>query len=288
MKRDTMIKTLRIVSAAGLVGLGLLASACGEGVDPAATGPTQMDGFDPDPSPQDVGAPDLAEDPPMDAARPPDKDDVGQVQDLGTPDVEEEPDPEPEPAPDQEPEPTPDPEPDAQPDPEPASHLNIDILGALLGPGKVDRSEWDGVGNVPDEIWLTVAILVEMPVQDVLDWLSTSTVQTLSKPDPYGTVEIDLGGGWEQPVELAARTNTFQPLFDDASYVGLDAAAEMRLKVELWDEDVFLDDPVGAVIISRAQIDAARDAGGSYWVNVASQSNGQIVYVQIAVAEFSN
>ncbi len=276
-----------------------LVSACGDDSDPGA-----QDGAQPQPDVgmevdvvDDVQGPQDADDGLQDVEMTPDAPDLSEPEDIGKPDVGEPPDaqddvefvdvdedaPSMDDVADASMEDVPDEEPDVE---EPTPHLNIDILGALIGPGKSDRTQWDGFGDVPEELWLTVAILVEMPVNDVLDFLSRAAVQSLAKPDPFGTVELDLGDGWEQPMELANRSNTFQPLFDDAIYTNIPVETQLRMKVELWDEDVNFDDPIGAVIISKDDILAARDAGGSYWVNVASQSIGQIIFVQIAVAEF--
>jgi hypothetical protein len=172
--------------------------------------------------------------------------------------------------------------------------VSIEVLSALIGPGKVDGTTWDGTGTVPPDILEALADAFGYPgVDKIVDVVQQAAYQALSKPDPFGTANLNPdGSGFDaiNDVELATRiTNTedtFTPIwpmpFPGWKDLAFDDALQVRLT--LYDEDLSLDDDMGVVTINYADLLEAWQAQDSHWIRVEDQGDGQILAIQVQVS----
>jgi hypothetical protein len=125
----------------------------------------------------------------------------------------------------------------------------------------------------------------------IINFLATDAVQALSKPDPFGFADLAANGGGFNPsnqIQLATiETNmedTFQPLWlNTRGWRSVPLSASTMVRVTLLDEDVVDDDGIGIATISGAQIQAAMNAGGTYWIRVEEMTANQLLAIAIQV-----
>ena len=168
--------------------------------------------------------------------------------------------------------------------------VNIKIIDAIIAPGKADGTAWDGFGDVPAEVTAQVAALVSAgSVDKLIDYLVSGAVESLEKPDPLGTAWLDKGEGFGSAVELADEANnvedTFTPTWPGggAGWSGVPFADQVKIQVQLVDEDLVNNDSIGTAMINYDQLMEAWAAEEKYWVNVAGQTNKQALFIGILV-----
>ena len=161
------------------------------------------------------------------------------------------------------------------------------LLGATIGPGKIDGTQWDGPGwYVPSSVWggLSTALGVASPYVPVVAFIGSSAVQALQRPDVIGRATITGGGetidrGW---TGLSKIQDSFTPTWY-VTWSHIVLSPKTRLTVDLDDADLMFDDPIGVAQIGFKDLDAALKAGEGYPVNVSGQTDKQILFVKIAV-----
>jgi len=172
--------------------------------------------------------------------------------------------------------------------------VSVEVLGAYIGPGKIDNTTWDGTGTVPPEVLALVADALGYPgVDKIADVVQQAAYQALSKPDPFGTANLDRdGSGFDaaDDVKLATTANntedTFKPTWP-MPYPGwkdLPFDGGLQVRVTLYDEDLSLNDDIGTATINYPELLAAWESGKSYWVRVEDQTQGQLLAVEIQVS----
>jgi hypothetical protein len=149
---------------------------------------------------------------------------------------------------------------------------------------------------VPDEAWTALS---EALAADGDAYASFAAVETLlgdpslnaiTRPDPFGFAVLMAPryahSGYV--VGLSSRdTNdedTFTPRWQPRiTWPGVPLSDDTRILVELWDEDVDPEDLIGVAEISAVDLTEALEAKEPYPVEVADQTNNQLLFLKIAV-----
>lgn len=169
--------------------------------------------------------------------------------------------------------------------PPPPRFARVSLTGMLIGPGKADRTQWDGPGGtVSDRDWLLIgrALTSSNAYGAVLSVMAEPAIQALEKPDVGGTAMLRTAQGDETPLELAKVQDSFTPQWDSVSWDNVPLDGSARIRVVAIDRDLFEDDPMGIFEISASDISAAIQAGRVYPVAVHTQTNKQILFVLIS------
>lgn len=169
--------------------------------------------------------------------------------------------------------------------------VRIEVVGAFVAPMKAGGRPWDGFMPVSANVQSELLHALQLPDRNAMiaafGVLAVHVAHDgLAAPEPRGWTQIDRGGGYGEPRELPLR-------FKD-SYVGQWAPGAWRrvvltdrvlVRVELVDDDLKNDDPIGvAVLTSRELLDAARARGAPVSFPVAEQTNKQLLSVTVAVS----
>ena len=169
----------------------------------------------------------------------------------------------------------------------------IEVVDAVISPGKVNQDVWDTVGKVPADVWsgLATALGASEPFAAVTGFLQTQS-PLLPRPDPYGTATLLSTFSAEDSVEYPLATNdnnlqdTFTPTWPTRSHwEDVPLTPDLRVRVSLTDEDLSDHDPIGVVELNLQQIEAAIAAGQVVHVKVSSQGTSQILFVGIWAQE---
>jgi hypothetical protein len=178
---------------------------------------------------------------------------------------------------------------------QPPAYVNIDILQTLIGPSKSDGTYWDTTGTIPSSVTNALAAAAGQPeVGPLLEFMASSAVQSLSKPDPFGYAELDWAGtGFDSAydIPLADTSNntedTFQPTFpgppQPPGWQQVAYSDGLLVRVTLTDEDLALNDDIGTATVKHGDILAAWTAQGTYWVRVDDQTQKQLLAIAIQV-----
>jgi hypothetical protein len=171
------------------------------------------------------------------------------------------------------------------PEPPLPAFVNVDIRGALIAPTKVGGSAWDGFGRLDGtaQLGLHQALRMVNPYAAAADFLANPTIAAIERPEPMGTVRATVNGTQVAALELPmAYSDTFTPLWSGARVSRLALTADTRVEVELIDKDLVKNDPMGAATITTSDVAAALRVGTVHHVNVAEQTNNQILFVDIS------
>ena len=170
--------------------------------------------------------------------------------------------------------------------------VTIEVVQCLIGPGKSDGTEWDYDGEIPQTVTTGLATVLGQPgVGPIINFLASSAVTALSKPDPYGWAEIATNGSGFDPanqIVLADTTtnmqDTFQPLWLNVrGWRSVLLSSSTMVRVTLLDEDLVNDDAIGIATIPASQLQAALAAGGTYWVRVDQMTQNQLLAIGVQV-----
>jgi len=173
----------------------------------------------------------------------------------------------------------------------PTEPVRVQFNGAIVGPGKANGTPWDGPGTITAANWsaLLEALLGDAPVDDTLALLN-GVLGGFDKPDPTVKVEFAPQGSYDPALsgdlvtDADNQENTYTPQWPgNPGYNQVTWHAAMKFKVTLTDEDLALDDPMGAAEIHAGHIAAAWKAGGVYSVPVFDQTDNQVLFLEIEV-----
>jgi len=168
--------------------------------------------------------------------------------------------------------------------------VTIVVLDAVIGPGKADGGLWDGWGNVPVDVAAELAAVVDAGItSQILNFVTSVAMQTLEKPDPNGYIQLNEGWGYGEKVWLASDTtnteDTFTPVWPDGGkgWGDVPFTEEVKVKIALFDEDVANDDDIGVAVMNYDDFLEAWAAKEKFYVNVADQTQNQLLLVGIEV-----
>jgi hypothetical protein len=168
--------------------------------------------------------------------------------------------------------------------------VSVQILDAIIAPGKADGTVWDGVGNVDPAVLQAVAtaLVGVNPVAGVLAALGNPALDAIDKPDAFGTCQLTVLGVTYAPDDLAtdagAIMNNYTPIWPSVrSYKNIPVDTDVRMNVSLFDSDLVYNDPIGVATINSADLLAALASQKKYEVRVDDQTAGQLLFIGISV-----
>lgn len=168
------------------------------------------------------------------------------------------------------------------------SHATIEIINAVVAPGKVDGTHWDGFGDVPTAVSTAIATYIGAAVaQPIIDYMLQNAADFLEKPDPIGEAHLVLEGRGPEFVQRltnggAEHEDTFMPEWrPHAAWTGVTLSPGLRIRVSLQDADLSDHDTIATVDLNMSDIQAALDAGQVHPVFVGDQ-NRQLLVVSIS------
>ncbi len=172
--------------------------------------------------------------------------------------------------------------------------VSVQVLDAVISPGKATKDAWDGFGTVPDSVWsgLAAALGAPAPAGAVIAFLGGQAVAALEKPDPFGTASIHSQSVANSGVEISLATtsnnleDTLLPSWPTPPrWDNVPLTSDLRVRITLLDEDLSNHDPIGVVELNASDLDAAARANQLYEVRVDDQSNGQLLFVGVSVRQ---
>jgi hypothetical protein len=170
--------------------------------------------------------------------------------------------------------------------------VTVIFEGAVIGLGKVDHDPWDFDlgGAVPEAAWteLAKALTNSNPYGAVLGLFAQPLLQPVAKPDPYGMVTVEGQGVRSESQWLAElgyeMKDTFRPAFPQRPrWTGVPLDRDIRFTVQLLDEDLLEHDNIGTATINMDDVKAALAAKQVFHVNVAGQTDNQLLFFDISV-----
>lgn len=174
------------------------------------------------------------------------------------------------------------------------ARVDISIKNATIGI-KSNGEEWDGHGRVSKEAMEQITKLAKLPtLQAVALGTAGALVGALASikdpPDAQGTAKIL---GCSTPVEafeLAQKDDTFTPSWEQVTWHGVPFERTMRVEVSLVDSDrdglvgvLGGEDGIGTAQMTYDDLVDALVVGKVLQVNVADQTNNQLLFVGISV-----
>ncbi|MDI1448999.1 hypothetical protein [Polyangium sp. 6x1] len=159
------------------------------------------------------------------------------------------------------------------------------LHGVTVAPCRFGGDLWDGVGQIDaSQIDLFGNLLRgRVPYMEIAKALAAPANEALDKPDVKGRAKI-VGALEGSPVPLKGQADSFTPQFSGPptfENVAFDGSA--RLAVELLDDDMVDDDPMGSFQLGPDEMLEAFRAGNVHQVRVDSQTNGQVLFAAISV-----
>jgi hypothetical protein len=174
--------------------------------------------------------------------------------------------------------------------------VNIALIDATIGPGTAQGKAWDGPGTVPIAALQEVSrLLATAPMRGkaeeaaktgaVIAEITAAIANVLARPDPRGQVEL-LVGGASRRLLLPERRDTLRPTWQGVSFDQVPLVEGMRLRIQLFDaDDIGSDDPIGTAELTHEDIVAALTHEQVVQIRVDQQTQGQLLFVGISVAE---
>jgi hypothetical protein len=174
--------------------------------------------------------------------------------------------------------------------------VSVQIVDAIIAPGKADGTAWDGTVMIPDSVLnaLGTALAGGDPAGGSLAVLAgpdlNSAIISLDKPDSYGWAQATVFGVTGDAYSLAQASEAVQdnytPIWPDVwRYVNVPIDSDVRILVSLWDSDLVNDDPIGAPEINSTDLMNALTAQRKYEVRVDDQTDGQLLFIGISVVQ---
>jgi len=168
------------------------------------------------------------------------------------------------------------------------------IEDALIGPAKVNGDPWDEGNPIPQQVFVDLNAALTGPnpftaaVAVLGEKLLTDALSATEKPDVVGTMRLDVAGQIGTEATLVASEersqDSYTPVFPaPRGYSKVPIDADVRLHIHLQDDDVLLDDDIGAAVINAADMQAALAARKKVEVPIWDQTNKQILFIGISV-----
>lgn len=182
------------------------------------------------------------------------------------------------------------------------TYLTIRFVGALIGPGKNNGSNWDGPGTVdPAAVEVVAALITGGSSLGAGGFVGQSgsaalnfAAQGTSAPDVIGYTAVvgstkpDLARVAGTPLALgtvnAYVADSYTPTFPyQVEYRNWPVFPDTRLEIQLWDMDMSESDPIGVIQINAEHLAAALAKKAIYEVPVADQTSGQVLAIKLSV-----
>ena len=161
----------------------------------------------------------------------------------------------------------------------PPREVTITLEAAAVAEAKTDGRKWD------DPAWFASVAMAGAAALGVDGGLTIgpflALLSPLEAPDPVGTAVLSYRGG-SATHTLRARENTRAPRYA-VSWERVPLTPEVRLRVELRDDDVFESDHIGLAEVGYDELRAALDSRGVKRVDVREQTDGQLLNLGVSV-----
>ncbi len=176
--------------------------------------------------------------------------------------------------------------------------VDVRIIGAVVNLTKVDGNYWD-IGGTPSQESLDAveaALQFTTPLgqfSGVVTALGGAAIGALSKPDPFGTIEL----AWQGPFDPTLNQNlpfagehpqdTYTPDWGTPrpGWNNIPYTSGLQISVSLTDNDGITSAPdsIGTAIVNAADIQDAYFSSQVWPVRVDDQTFGQLLFVTISV-----
>lgn len=174
--------------------------------------------------------------------------------------------------------------------------VSVQIIDAIIAPGKADGTAWDGTVPIPDSVLnaLGTALAGGDPLGGSLAVLAgpdlNNAISSFDKPDAYGSAQATVfgvtGGAYALAQPSEAVQDNYTPIWPDVwQYVNVPIDSDVRILVSLWDSDLVNDDPIGAAEINSTDLMGALALQRKYEVRVDDQTDGQLLFIGISVVQ---
>jgi len=175
--------------------------------------------------------------------------------------------------------------------------VTVFVRSALIAPSKAGGAGWDPGCSVETGSLTQLAGILSQgdPYAAAASFIAELALPVTCKPDPFGFAGPVINGvPAADSVWLASQEANQQDLFDPVwpgapatsnqlGWGGLPLGEDLRIEINLEDEDIDANDPIGVVQVSRDDVIAALDAGDIYQVLTSDQGTGGILFVGISV-----
>jgi hypothetical protein len=170
------------------------------------------------------------------------------------------------------------------------TRVSVRVEGAVIAPHRADGRSWNGGWwDLGLDAWQGLgAGALPRSYGDLISSLANLELSGVERPNVYGDVLLESNDGQHlQPSPLATRDAPVKDLVVawpmPADFPHVDLTEDVRVGVQVWNRNGDGDDFIGVAEINSADLTAARDAQRPYPVNVAAQTNNQLLYVNISV-----
>lgn len=190
----------------------------------------------------------------------------------------------------------------AAPPPMPAM-IDICMTSAVIAPTKADGSPWDPgspkasaerVKETHDRFNFLAMLARKNPAVIATQLgliVSGPLFQAVTKPDVFGTLELAPTGSWGgklgRMLKLASKkrpVREFHPNFGTSTcFKAVPWHNELRLRVDLTDDDLAFDDKIATVVVPSADVARAFEFGKIMHVFVGDQDTLQLKFVALEV-----
>jgi hypothetical protein len=166
--------------------------------------------------------------------------------------------------------------------------IGIELVNATIGPSKFSGAKWDGYGQVSTDVAAALATALTMPEPNAVIAMLASSFATrpFEAPDVFGVACVFSGATCIEKRPLASREHsrqdTLTPQFR-ASWHRVELRPGVSVRVRLVDADVAEHDLIADAEIPFAELEAALRSGSVYQVNVADQTQNQLLFLGIRV-----
>jgi len=171
--------------------------------------------------------------------------------------------------------------------------VSVQIVNATIGPCKVDGSKWSGMGKVNPSVTtqLTQLLVKASAYTSIIGFLGSSAISSLGKPEPYGSVEVAIGGQYVSKLQARlvntakALERTYTPIFYLPAYQNVPFEEGTRFKVTLYSKNYLnpKPTPIGVAIINYNDLLKALQEEKIYQVPVGDQTQNQLLFIGIEV-----
>ncbi|WP_394824791.1 hypothetical protein [Pendulispora albinea] len=178
----------------------------------------------------------------------------------------------------------------ATPEPEQPEvpYVRISMVGATLGPAKIDGTRWDALTVFPNlAAGVTTSAGGSTHMAIVAAHLTGEVLASFEKPDPFGWAELtaaDRAVGERRPL-TGCGDDTLTPTWSTAAqWRHVRLSDSTRIRVHLLDRDLDGNEPMGDVDVHAGHLRMALEKGTIVQVPVSDQSQGQVLAIAISVA----
>jgi hypothetical protein len=186
------------------------------------------------------------------------------------------------------------------------AYVDVTFDAVLMGPTAPDGCVWDGpfcdaptpaeLAALGDAVAQGVALAaaaggfpLPASIQSLLARIATlgfgALFDSTEAPDIFGSVRVSDGEGVYGPRSFGVTDNAFRAGLGPTRFARIFFGRAVSATLDLYDEDVAFNDPVGPFVLERKDFLNAWMAGGSAWVLVADRATDPVLQVQMRVVE---